>query len=79
MEDTITMADMRAIFSVTDAFGVDREKLRVELEKADPGSVTLGNAGMLEIVAPLSIPVRAWLPALRDSLASLGMREESEA
>ena len=54
MEDIISMADMGAIFSVTDTFGVDREHIRVDLEKADPGSARLGSGGMVEIVAPLT-------------------------
>lgn len=78
MEDIISMADMRAIFAVTDAFGVDREHVRVELEKADPGSVKLSEGGMLEIVAPLT-GLEAWLSALRQELLRLGLQEESGA
>ncbi len=78
MEDIITMSDMRAIFSVTDAFGVDREQMRVELEKADPGSARMSPSGMLEIIAPLTQPVAAWLPALRQELLRLGLTEQDE-
>ncbi|MBI4198315.1 MAG: hypothetical protein HY533_04315 [Chloroflexi bacterium] len=78
MEEIISMADMRAIFSVTDDFGIDREHIRVELEKADPGSARLGSNGMLEIVAPLT-GLEAWLPVLRQELLRLGLKEEREA
>ncbi len=78
MEDIITMADMRAIFSVTDAFGIDREHVRVELEKSGPGSAGMSPSGMLEIVAPLMQPVTAWLPALRQELLRLGLTEQDE-
>ncbi len=78
MEDIISMGDMRAIFSVTDAFGVDREHIRVELEKADPGSAKLAAGGMLEITAPLTQAVEAWLPTLRRELLRLGLREQGE-
>ncbi|MBI4203010.1 MAG: hypothetical protein HY532_07865 [Chloroflexi bacterium] len=77
MEDIISMADMRAIFSVTDDFGIDREQIRVELEKADPASVKLSNQGMLEITAPLT-GLEAWLPALRRELLRLGLTEQTE-
>ena len=36
-EGIIDMADMGIIFSVTDALGIDRESVSVELAKEDPG------------------------------------------
>ena len=33
MEDNISMTDMGMIFEVTDALGIDREAIRVELAK----------------------------------------------
>ena len=41
-EGVIDMGDMRVIFSVTDAFGIHRESVRVELGKEDPGAVARG-------------------------------------
>ena len=37
--DIITMADMAAVFDVTDALSIDRELIRVELTKEDPGAI----------------------------------------
>ena len=38
-EELIGMEDMAAIFEVTDALGIHRESVRVELTKEDPGSI----------------------------------------
>ncbi len=77
-EDIITTADMNEVYEVTDELGIDRESLRVELTKEDPGSVgkgkgDLGHSGgeVLEIVLPLSLPLRQWLPTLRAELERL--------
>ena len=56
MDDIIGMKDMEAIFSVTDALGIDREQVSVPLGKEDPGQVTCAPSGDVEIVVPLSIP-----------------------
>ena len=66
------MADMGMIFEVTDELGIDREALRVELTKEDPGSVRRGTAGLLEIVVPLATPLEDWLPTLKTELQKLG-------
>ena len=52
MEDIIGMKDMEAIFSVTDALGIDREQVSVPLGKEDPGQVTCAPSGDVEIVVP---------------------------
>lgn len=75
MEDMLSMGDMRSIFSVTDRFGIDRETVRVELTKEDPGSVNRREDGNLAIVAPRSTGVDRWLPALKAELESLGYME----
>ncbi|MDO8751351.1 MAG: hypothetical protein Q7K03_09455 [Dehalococcoidia bacterium] len=72
MQDIITMADMGMIFDVTDDLGIDRESIRVELTKEDPGSVRRGAGGLLEIVVPLTSPLEAWLPTLKTELQRLG-------
>ena len=41
--DIITMADMAAVFDVTDALSIDRELIRVELTKEDPGAIAQGS------------------------------------
>ena len=69
--DIITMADMAAVFAVTDALGVDRELVRVELTKEDPGAVSEGEEGEIAITLPLSAP-SAFMATLRRGLTALG-------
>lgn len=74
--DIITMADMAAVFDVTDALGVDRELVRVELTKEDPGAIGEGAEGEIEITLPLSAPPAAFMESLRQRLAGLGYPQE---
>ena len=50
----ITMGDMSVVFSVTDAFGIHRESVSVELAREDPGNVDVTNRGTIEITLPAS-------------------------
>ena len=78
MEEIISMADMGTIFEVTDELGIDRESIRVDLTKEDPGSVQRGSGGLaqadstIEIVVPLSTSLEEWLPTLKAELEKLG-------
>ncbi len=78
MEDIITMEDMRLVFGVTDALGIDRERMSVSLEKRDPGQVQRLPLGELEITLPLSVPLGQWLPTLRAKLEALGFQDVAE-
>ena len=78
MEDMLSMDDIRAVFNITDAFGIDRETIRIELTKEDPGSLALRDDANLEIVVPLSISIEAWLPSFRAELGELGYVESPE-
>ncbi len=70
------MADMKAVFNVTDEFGIDREQISVSLEKADPGAVTLADDGVtLEITVPLSVTLDAFEKTLRTQLHDMGHKE----
>ena len=71
MEEIITIADMNEVYSVTDELGIDRETIRVELTKGDPGSVQRGAGGTTEIVLPLTTPLAEWLPTLRAEVERL--------
>ena len=71
-EDMIGMEDMGAIFEVTDDLEIDRETIRVELTKEDPGSVVRNPDGTIGIVVPLSTPLESWLPKLKSELLKLG-------
>ena len=44
----ITMDDMAVVFSETDAFGIHRESVSVELSREDPGSVQVNSRGVVE-------------------------------
>jgi len=72
MDDIITIADMNQVYQVTDDLGIDRETIRVELTKEDPGLAKRGAGGTVEIVLPLSIRIQDWLPVLRVELEKLG-------
>ena len=80
MEEMISMADMGLIFGVTDALKIDREMVRVELTKEDPGSVKVVSGGLsgqdslIEIVVPQSTPLDEWLPTLEVELKDLDLK-----
>ena len=78
MEDMLSMDDMRAVFGVTDAFDIDREVIRVDLAKEDPGHVAQGSDGNLAIVVPLTTSVEAWLPVFKAELEKLGYVESED-
>ena len=65
------MSDMGLIFDITDLHGIDREHIRVDLSKEDPGLVSRNISGMFEIVVPLGTPVKDWLPTLDSALAEI--------
>ena len=71
-EQIIGMEDMEAIFSVTDAFGIHRESVRVELTKEDPGLVERDTGGMVEITVPESGTIQEFSRRLKDELEGLG-------
>ena len=76
MDEIITMEDMAAVYEVTDALGIDREMINVELAKEDPGAWRRGRGGLmkrevLEITLPLSTPLEQWLPRLKVGLEGL--------
>ena len=72
MENMISMEDMGLVFQVTDELGIDREIIRVELTKEDPGSVRQRDDGAIEIVVPQRTPLDEWLPTLDSELRALG-------
>ena len=72
MEDIIGMSDMGMVFEVTDDLDIDRESIRVELTKEDPGSVQRGVGDAIEIVVPRTTPLEEWLPTLKAELQRLG-------
>ena len=74
--DIITMADMAAVFDVTDALSIDRELIRVELTKEDPGSIQQAANGEIEITLPLATPLAPFMASLRQALVGMGYPAE---
>ena len=73
-EDIIGMKEMGLIFEVTDALGIDREEIRVPLEKEDPGGVKRLDSGIIEITVPTTTPLEEWQAILEEELAKLGFQ-----
>jgi hypothetical protein len=67
MLEVVTMKEIDAIFAVTDALGVHREKLVIPLGPASPGRVRKLPNGKFEITVDANRPIEEWvkeLPAL---------------
>ena len=71
-EELIGMEDMEAIFEVTDALGIHRESVRVELTKEDPGSIQRVADGMVEITLPVNESAEVFCRKLRIDLEAMG-------
>jgi hypothetical protein len=71
-EELISMEDMEAIFEVTDALGIHRESVRVELSKEDPGSIQRVADGMVEITLPVNETADVFCRKLRIDLEAMG-------
>ena len=71
-EELISMDDMATIFEVTDALGIHRESVRVELTKEDPGSIQKVADGMVEITLPVNESVEIFCRKLRIDLEAMG-------
>ena len=71
-EELIGMEDMAAIFDVTDALGIHRESVRVELTKEDPGSIHRVADGMVEITLPVNESAEIFCRKLRIDLEAMG-------
>ena len=71
-EGIIDMGDMEVIFSVTDALGIHRESVSVELSKEDPGSVGRSTGGKVEITVPESGTIEGFSERLRTELEAMG-------
>ncbi|MDE0822971.1 MAG: hypothetical protein OSB07_03230 [Dehalococcoidia bacterium] len=71
-EELIGMEDMAAIFEVTDALGIHRESVRVELTKEDPGSIQKVADGMVEITLPVNESAEIFCRKLRIDLEAMG-------
>ena len=71
-EGVIDMSDMEVIFSVTDAMGIHRESVRVELGKEDPGSIGKDSGGLIEITVPETQTIQEFCGRLESELKGMG-------
>ena len=70
MLEVVTMQEIDAIFAVTDALGVHREKLVIPLGPSTPGRVRRLPNGKLEITVEASRPLADWLRELPALIAA---------
>jgi len=75
----IGMHDMAVIFAVTDLLGIDREQVRVELAKEDPGAVGRDPEGMIAITVPEQGTVEEFATRLQGELEGMGFSPVDEA
>jgi hypothetical protein len=64
MLEVVTMKEIDAIFGVTDALGIHREKLVIPLGPATPGRVRVLPSGKLEITVDASRPIEEFVQDL---------------
>ena len=76
-DEIIGMADMMAVYKVTDRFAIDRETISVPLGKEGAGAVAMQPNGGVEITVPATVPTRDWLPTLEADLEKLGFTRQS--
>ena len=74
----IRLPEIEEIFTILDRLGISREAVVIPLTKRDPGSVRLLPNEKVEIVAPESTTVAAWLPQLEELLRALGATDVGE-
>ncbi len=74
--DVIDMSDMAVIFTVTDAMGIHRESVRVELGKEDPGSIGQDSGGLIEITVPENQTIQEFCGRLELELREMGYPQD---
>jgi hypothetical protein len=70
MLERVTLAEIQAIFGVTDALGISREALVIPLGPGRPGRVRRLPSGKLEIVVDADQPLAEWLERLPELIAA---------
>jgi hypothetical protein len=68
----VTLAEIQAVFGVTDALGISREALVIPLAPGRPGRVRRLPSGKLEIVVDADTPLAEWLETLPGLIAAAG-------
>jgi hypothetical protein len=70
--ERVTLAEIQAVFAVTDALGISREALVIPLAPGRPGRVRRLPNGKLEIVLDAQAPLAEWLEGLPDRIRAAG-------
>jgi hypothetical protein len=70
MLQVVTMKEIDAIFTVTDALGIHREQLVIPLGPASPGRVRRLPSGKLEITVEAQRSLEVWLAELPALIAA---------
>jgi hypothetical protein len=68
----VTLAEIQAVFGVTDALGISREALVIPLAPGRPGRVRRLPSGKLEIVLDAEVPLDQWLQTLPGLIRAAG-------
>ncbi|HEX2501563.1 MAG TPA: hypothetical protein VHO73_08895 [Methylomirabilota bacterium] len=72
MLERVTLAEIQAVFAVTDGLGISREALVIPLVPGRPGRVRRLPSGKLEIVLDAQTPLAEWLEGLPDLIRAAG-------
>jgi hypothetical protein len=70
--ERVTLAEIQAVFGVTDALGISREALVIPLAPGRPGRVRRLPSGKLEIVVDADAPLAEWLETLPALIGAAG-------
>jgi hypothetical protein len=70
--ERVTLAEIQAVFGVTDALGISREALVIPLTPGRPGRVRRLPSGKLEIVLDADVPLAEWLGTLPQLIEAAG-------
>ena len=72
MLERVALAEIQAVFAVTDALGISREALVIPLSPGRPGRVRRLPSGKLEIVLDADVPLAEWLEGLPNLIRAAG-------
>jgi hypothetical protein len=70
--ERVTLAEIQAVFAVTDALGISREALVIPLSPGRPGRVRRLPNGKLEIILDTDVPLAQWLEGLPNLISAAG-------
>ena len=70
--ERVTLAEIQAVFAVTDGLGISREALVIPLSPGRPGRVRRLPSGKLEIILDADVPLAEWLEGLPNLIRAAG-------